>query len=367
MRREQVLHLVRYGDRRQTGTRRPLLLPRPSALLLPPLALWGAGPRLSPQAIARRRLGRVRRVRPRLPGQLLDLALQLPDPARHAGLLLLQPVSLRLQFLDPPISRQQPREQLPLTLGDVDRRRDGKVGEHRARHHNQPPHLSADPHPPSPGSGPLSRLRADLNSYQAHAAAGSRHRVQDHYLRGSLFCASCGARLSDGVSKGRGGYYHYFFCLGRQTHRNGCREVYVPAEDLEKQIELLWFRVEIPQWLRKKIKSDAARRIPERYGEVEHEFAAARRRLAELEEERRRLRDAYLAGAMPMDLLKEAQDRLAEEVRTLEAKAPPQAHTEVIEQMLDRAFGYADQVRDAYLRALPHERRAWNQHGFKGF
>ncbi len=30
---------------------------------------------------------------------------------------------------------------------------------------------------------------------QAHAAAGSRHRVQDHYLRGSLFCASCGAPL----------------------------------------------------------------------------------------------------------------------------------------------------------------------------
>jgi hypothetical protein len=201
---------------------------------------------------------------------------------------------------------------------------------------------------------------------QVHAAAESRHRVKEHYVRGSLFCAACGARLSDSLSKGRNGYYHYFFCLGRQTDRNGCQEPYIAAEELEKQIELAWFRVEIPRWLSNRIKSDAACRIPERLGEVEHEYTAARRRLAESEQERRWLRDAYLAGALPMDVLKEAQDRIGEEVRTLEAKAPPRAHSELVEQMLDRAFGYADQFRDAYLRAQPHERRAWNQHVVQG-
>ena len=165
MRREQLLNPVRDCHRRQTGARRPLLLPRPPALLLPALALRGGGPWLSPQAVARWRLGRVRRVQASLPSQLLDLALKLLDPARHAGLLLQQPVSLRLQLLDPPIAGQQPREQLRLMLGDDDRGGDGKIGEHRARHHKPPAPPRRRPCSPGPGSGPLSRLRGHLNSY----------------------------------------------------------------------------------------------------------------------------------------------------------------------------------------------------------
>lgn len=201
-----------------------------------------------------------------------------------------------------------------------------------------------------------------------HAAAGSRYRVKEHYLRGSLFCASCGARYSDGTSRGRGGtYHHYFFCLGRQTHRNGCQAPYVAAEELEKQVELLWFRLEVPQWLRKKIKADLAKRIPDRLAEREHQYSAGLRRLEELEQERRRLRDAYLTGALPIELLKESQDRIAEEIRQLESRVPAKDPSDEVERMLDRAFGYADRFRDAYLAAEPQERRAWNQHVFKGF
>ena len=45
----------------------------------------------------------------------------------------------------------------------------------------------------------------------------------------------------------------------------------------------------------------------------------------------------------------------------------PKAQAEVIERMLDRAFSYANCLRDGYLAAKGRERRAWNQLVLKGF
>lgn len=213
------------------------------------------------------------------------------------------------------------------------------------------------------------RTKGREATYRLLVATGTNViRVERTYgLRGSLFCFSCNARLSDGFSKGRSNHYHYFFCLGRQTHRNGCLEPYSPADDLEQQVEAVWWRVEIPRWLKERIKADAAREIPERLGEAERGFAAAQRRLDELMKQRKRLMDGYMAEAVPLDLLKEEQDRIGGEIRALEATAPPKARAERVERMLDRAFHYGDQIRDVYFSARPHERRAWNLLVFRGF
>jgi site-specific DNA recombinase len=54
--------------------------------------------------------------------------------------------------------------------------------------------------------------------------AGERPRRREHYLRGSVFCAGCGSRLTYGVSTGenkRG--YAYYFCASR-VNRTPCAE-----------------------------------------------------------------------------------------------------------------------------------------------
>ena len=75
----------------------------------------------------------------------------------------------------------------------------------------------------------------------ARAVRGTRERKHNHYLKGLLCCGVCGRGLSVQVSKGR---YEYFYCLGQKNaNPTGCREPYVPAGDLEAQVEALYRQV----------------------------------------------------------------------------------------------------------------------------
>lgn len=69
-----------------------------------------------------------------------------------------------------------------------------------------------------------------------------------HHLKGFLTCAVCGRGLSLQRSKGR---YLYFHCLSQKDRRRptGCRESYIAAEMLERQVEDLYDRVQLPpEW-----------------------------------------------------------------------------------------------------------------------
>jgi len=157
----------------------------------------------------------------------------------------------------------------------------------------------------------------------------TRQRVHDHYLRGSVFCLTCEARLTNAPTKGNGGSYEYFFCLGRHNGRTDCQQPYTAAHDLESQVETLWWRVQIPQWTKDMIKRDVEREVRERMNDWAPRATAAVRRLEELRKERERLLKAYLAEAVPVDLLKTEQDRIGNETRALEAEtAKPQAQAE---------------------------------------
>jgi site-specific DNA recombinase len=43
-----------------------------------------------------------------------------------------------------------------------------------------------------------------------------------------------------GHSRGKGGVYSYFFCLGRHTGRTNCDLPYISVEKVEKEIERIW-------------------------------------------------------------------------------------------------------------------------------
>ena len=201
-----------------------------------------------------------------------------------------------------------------------------------------------------------------------HNGGRTRHRIHDHYLRGSLFCQVCDFRLSDAFAKGNGGKYRYFFCLGRHNRRSECREPYTDVDLLEGQVEAIWWRVELPAWVKDRIRKDVEAELRARLGQAEHSVEAAERRLKELTREREKLLKAYLAEAVPLDLMKVEQERIGKEMTVLEGKASrPKLQDELVERMLERAFGYLDRLQEAYLAARDRERRAWNQLVFKGF
>jgi len=82
----------------------------------------------------------------------------------------------------------------------------------------------------------------------ARSARGTRERKHHHYLKGVLHCAVCTRRYSYLVATGKTGRrYPYFYCLGtRPAGRGGCREPHIPADRLERQVEQLYERVQLP-------------------------------------------------------------------------------------------------------------------------
>lgn len=68
-------------------------------------------------------------------------------------------------------------------------------------------------HPPLISRDLFDRVQSVLD---AHSSGGERSWKHDHYLKGTLVCAECGARLYYVVAKGRFGYFR---CVGRNTGR----------------------------------------------------------------------------------------------------------------------------------------------------
>jgi site-specific DNA recombinase len=68
----------------------------------------------------------------------------------------------------------------------------------------------------------------------AHNTAGEKDREHPHYLKGSIFCGGCGARMIYSRNRGlRGGVYEYFVCLNRHAKRRPCQRRYVKVVNVE--------------------------------------------------------------------------------------------------------------------------------------
>ena len=96
--------------------------------------------------------------------------------------------------------------------------------------------------------------------------------------------------------------------------------------------------------------------------QAEAEAARQRRRLAKVNEEREKLLHAYYADAVPVDLLRSEQDRLAAETRQAERHLEAaEASFGDIASTLAKALDLLADCQRAYLAAPGHLRRQWNQ------
>lgn len=185
-----------------------------------------------------------------------------------------------------------------------------------------------------------------------------------HYLKGTIFCATCGSRLGIVNATGNGGTYQYAFCLGRQR-RNGCTQRYLPVDQVEDKVADYYGVITLD---------------PSRVGEIRHnvtdhieitrrlntkEIVRQQRRLDKFRDERRKLLNAHYADAITVDLLREEQTRITEEEtqaqRILDSCT---LRFDEIERNLDQALTLAADCLEAYARATDEIRRAFNQSFF---
>jgi len=203
------------------------------------------------------------------------------------------------------------------------------------------------------------RVQAVLD---AHNTADERHRVHHHYLKGSVFCARCGSRLSITHAKGKsGGIYPYFFCMTR--HRGqGCDLPFLPVAAVEAAVCAFYNRVQLEP-------ERVATLRQQLLAELEHERQQAatvatrqQARIATLERDRRRIADCALAGSVPQDIAAEKQAQIRRELANAREQlaATQLAHTD-IETTLTQALDLVRDCQAAYRQADPELRREWNQ------
>jgi len=131
--------------------------------------------------------------------------------------------------------------------------------------------------------------------FRVRDGAGERVRKHPHYLKGTLYCAECGSRLSIDKAKG----HTYFYCIG-QKKRKTCNQPYVEAEILENEVEKLYAEIQLTQKAADKLKKRFSDEIisGQSSNAMEEEFL--RKRMAKLASERVKLMRAFYSGAIPM-------------------------------------------------------------------
>ena len=190
---------------------------------------------------------------------------------------------------------------------------------------------------------------------------GVRQVTHRHYLRGNLWCAECGSRLLFSRSTGHGGTYDYYFCAGRQRH-NGCTQRYVNAVVIESAIEDHYELIQLDRDLVTSAKVELGAQLAAARSSADAELERQRRRIVRLTDERAKLLQAHYNDAVPLDLLKTEQQRIARELddaqRLLNLSSATFADSEAT---INRALDLAGNCHTAYLDATPTVRRKFNE------
>jgi hypothetical protein len=202
-------------------------------------------------------------------------------------------------------------------------------------------------HPPLVSRDLFDRVQTVLD---AHSSGGERSWKHDHYLKGTLVCAECGSKMYFALAKGRFGYFR---CIGRNTGRTRCSHSrYVPAAELEREVEALYESVRIPAALKRRLERVLRVEVAERERHRAEATVFLGRRLRQLANEREKLLRAYFADAIDVQTLKREQARINAEVAQAESQLATDSEmlrqaTKVIDLALDLAKNCAASYRKA--------------------
>jgi site-specific DNA recombinase len=196
--------------------------------------------------------------------------------------------------------------------------------------------------------------------------SGEKQREHPHYLRGSIYCGQCGSRLIVTHAKGRGGTYPYFICIGRQRDKTSCTQRAIRIEEAEEAVAAHYATVQLPEKEVARLRSFLSEELNKLRTDADRERTTQKRRLRRLVDERKKLLDAHYADAIPLDLLKSEQARIATEIAAIEGRlAAVEGDFKTAETNMRRALTRVGDCEAAYREASGTMRRHFNLAFFK--
>lgn len=197
--------------------------------------------------------------------------------------------------------------------------------------------------------------------------SGEKHRIHHHYLKGSLYCGGCGSRMVVSINRNRyGTRYPYFVCLGRHQKRTNCTLKYVRIETIEELVAEHYRSIQLTPAERELVEARLSLDFAAFRDEVKVERQALERQKQRLLVERTKLLQAHYADAIPLDLLRSEQTRIADQLDYIKERLEATGRQEaVVNFNLGRALRLATNVHDAYRVSDGARRRLLNQAFFK--
>jgi len=207
------------------------------------------------------------------------------------------------------------------------------------------------------------KVQGILNSHYN----GDRVRKHNHYLKNSLWCGQCGERMLVTNSRSASGdIYPYFYCAGRHSKRTNCTQSSVLIYEIERKVEDLYKRIELDPTFRNHVEVQMRVELADARRDVEARRTEFKKRQEQLIRERGKLMEAHYAGAIPVDLLGQEQDRISKALARITTELDAtDAKWETIERNLGLALDLATNCHAAYASAPEHIRRLFNQAFFE--
>ena len=187
---------------------------------------------------------------------------------------------------------------------------------------------------------------------------------------GSIFCAYCGERMMVSNEKKKDGtIYPYFVCSGRHSkRRKDCTTKAVLIDVVEKEIEKIYEAYQLPPEVRILLESCIQGIISTERAKYDAELDGLKGEKAKLENKRKKLLEAHYCDAIPLDLLKSEQQKIAKELSSIEHEIKMHDTTfEQITENLKRALDIVENCGEAYKNASDTIKKLMNQAIFEKF
>jgi site-specific DNA recombinase len=198
----------------------------------------------------------------------------------------------------------------------------------------------------------------------AQRLAGDRDRKHQHYLKGSLTCDNCGAKLIYGQHRGKcGGIYEYFSCVRRRARNGGhCDTGHYSVEQVEIEVAALYWSLKLTAGQTTKIRKAVTALAEEHVGIVKKAATRHRRRLQGLEDEQDKLLELHYKGGVAESVMRRQTQRIETEERTLQQLlSRSEIQLAEIRQALDEALKLTETPLETYLSASDLGKRLLNQ------
>ncbi|MBL0886170.1 hypothetical protein HGK34_07780 [Myceligenerans sp. I2] len=214
---------------------------------------------------------------------------------------------------------------------------------------------------------PSSPSRRVQNVLTAHQVSGERTQKHEHYLKGSIYCGDCGSRLLVTHAKnGKGVVYPYFMCAGRHAKRTNCLRQAMPVADIEQKVEDYYRQVQIPEHIVTALRHMLTRQFDDLHAASKTERRTLVAERDKLRDERRSLLRAHHSGAVPLDLLKEEQDRISRRLAFLDSRIEAgQVEYDQAKAHLEDCLELAGNAHAIYMSLNDSLRRVANQAFFE--